>query len=454
MTRVVLAAVLAAVAFAAPANAAPIPIRHDRDATAIALAGPDVLVMSERARGGLRLVAVPRTGGRARTVLTVPGAGLSFDAGNLAASAQRLAVIVDVDGTRSRPDEHRVYSGPPSGPIRIVRRTRDPDGDAWTPFFVSVDGDRLLLVEGIPQYTTDDPDEDDDAGQVRVQILDGSGWTPVPWATGARVPVAIAGPYAAVVASAPRRIELADLATGTALATLTGEQAEGFSVDLAADGRIAVGMQSGIELATPGRPQLNVPNSGRLTTPRLAADRSIATFDDARNTLTLVNADASHSPLGPPSLIRTDVEADERGVAWLFNGCLRYEPLDAPAPATGKDPCPTSEVALYGIGPVTKLRGNTARVAVRCVTSATGRCRGRLVARLDYGTPIVARGRFNIPANDRWIFVPVRFDRRTVAKFHREDGGSALVNAIMRDGSVGSGADYSSEFGIEVDGRS
>jgi hypothetical protein len=91
---------------------------------------------------------------------------------------------------------------------------------------------------------------------------------------------------------------------------------------------------------------------------------------------------------------------------------------------------------------------------VRCVTAAAGRCRGRLVVRLDHGTPIVARGRFDTPAGDRWVNVPVRFDRRTVAKFHREKGGSALVNAKLRNGTVGSGGDYSAEFGIEVDGRS
>jgi hypothetical protein len=64
--------------------------------------------------------------------------------------------------------------------LQIVRQTRDPDGDAWTPYVVSVDGDRLLLVEGIPVNTTGE--EDEDAGEVRAQILDGSGWTPVPWA--------------------------------------------------------------------------------------------------------------------------------------------------------------------------------------------------------------------------------------------------------------------------------
>jgi hypothetical protein len=64
--------------------------------------------MSERVKGGLKLVALRRTGGRARTLLSVPAAGLWFADGNLAASAQRVAAIVEVVGTKTRADEHRV----------------------------------------------------------------------------------------------------------------------------------------------------------------------------------------------------------------------------------------------------------------------------------------------------------------------------------------------------------
>jgi hypothetical protein len=267
------------------------------------------------------------------------------------------------------------------------------------------------------------------------------------------VPVAIAGPYAAVAADGPQRVELVDLATGTPLATLTGKWFERLAVDLTADGRIAVGVQRGIETASAGQPQRTVANSGRLAFPRFAGG-SIVAFDDARNTLDLLGADGSQNPLGPPSLVRTDLEADEDGVAWLFNGCVRYAPLGTSAPAPDASACPTSEFALYTIAPGSKLRGHSARTPVGCVTSATGRCRGRLVARLDYGTPIVGRGTFDIPVSDKWVNVPIRFDRRTVAKFRRDHGGSAVVDAKLRNGTVGAGADYSSEFEVKVDDRS
>jgi hypothetical protein len=208
MNRVALGAVVAWLLLIAPASADPVPLRHDRAGVAVALAGADVVVMSEHARGRVKLVAVPPTGGKARTLLSVRHGALGHGPTDLAASPQRVAAIVEIEGTKRRPDEWRVYSGPPSGPLQLVRQTRDTDGDAWIPYTVSVDGDRMLLVEGIPA-TSYGFEEPQDAGPLRASLLDSSGWTPVPWASGARVPVTIAGPYAAVAGYGPQRVEIA-----------------------------------------------------------------------------------------------------------------------------------------------------------------------------------------------------------------------------------------------------
>ena len=58
------------------------------------------------------------------------------------------------------------------------------------------------------------------------------------------------------------------------------------------------------------------------------------------------------------------------------------------------------------------------------------------------------------PSSDRNKSVKIRFDAKTVAEIRREEFFGGLVNAIMRNGTVGSGADYSAEFSVEVDGRS
>jgi hypothetical protein len=242
MNRAVLSVVLASLVFAVPARAAApatIPLRYDRNATVVASSGPDVLVMDESFNRSMRVLAIPRTGGKPRTLLT--GRGAQGDSGRLAASARRVAVTVDAKHA------HRVYTGPPSGPLKLVRRTRDPDDDTWTPGFLDVDGDRMLLVEFVPEATADDDEPDEDAGQVRAAIYDASGWTPIPWTSSERVPVAIAGRYAATVAFHPKRVELVDFAGGTPLYSLNGSF-EGTSLDLLADGRIAARMQSGLQL--------------------------------------------------------------------------------------------------------------------------------------------------------------------------------------------------------------
>ena len=79
------------------------PIRHDRAAVAVALAGPDVVVMSEHVNGPVKLVAIPRTGGAARTLLSVPGGALGHEPNDLSASPQRVAAIVEVERTRKHP---------------------------------------------------------------------------------------------------------------------------------------------------------------------------------------------------------------------------------------------------------------------------------------------------------------------------------------------------------------
>ena len=203
-----------------------------------------------------------------------------------------------------------------------------------------MDGDRLLLVESIQTISFGDDDESDTP--VRASIFDGSTWTPIPWASGKRRPVQIAGPYASVVATDPYRIEVVEIATGTTVATvaLRPEDTYAWPSDLRPDGQVAVVALSGIEVAGPGLAQYNLPNSGRLGGARFVANTFVA-FDEEHNTLNLFGP-SGQTPLGPPSRIR------ERG-----GGCgcgrsgvavQRLRPLRAAEragrAATAKDPCP------------------------------------------------------------------------------------------------------------------
>src|SRR5262245_29036988 len=140
MYRVVAAAAALWVLAAAPAGAATVGVYDGPELTAVALAGPDAVVLKQAWNGKSRLVAVPRGGGQPQTVLTVARMNHVFDdeSRRLAASAARVALIAEIEDS----GEWRVYSGPPRGPIGVVRTL--PVRDGWEPALVDVDGDRAL----------------------------------------------------------------------------------------------------------------------------------------------------------------------------------------------------------------------------------------------------------------------------------------------------------------------
>src|SRR3954471_3448328 len=109
MVRATLAALVAALAAASPAAAATpaTGLRDDPAAAAVALAGPDVVVLRDL-RHRAELVAVPRTGGPARRLLSVPSARGSVDGPALSASAQRVMAILEVDGPAGKPRDWRL----------------------------------------------------------------------------------------------------------------------------------------------------------------------------------------------------------------------------------------------------------------------------------------------------------------------------------------------------------
>ena len=112
-----ISAVLAVLALASPAFGAPVALRDDLAASGVALAGADVLVLRDQRRdGGAQLLAIPRGGGPARTLLSVDSAEPTWvNNGDLSASDQRVAVYLAIGDRRDRTVEWRVYSGPLDG---------------------------------------------------------------------------------------------------------------------------------------------------------------------------------------------------------------------------------------------------------------------------------------------------------------------------------------------------
>jgi hypothetical protein len=435
MLRVALGVLIAVLAAAPPAAGAPIALRDDLGATAVALAGDEVLVLRDRRRGA-ELIAVPRAGGAARTLLSVRAARPTWpNEYSLAASDERVALFLEIADERDRTVEWRVYSGPPSGPLEIVRRTRERESGTWVPYVLDVDGDRVLLIE---------VDEGDDDG-VRARVYDPvSGFVPIEWSNESIAPVAIAGRHAAAIATRPRRLAIVDLLTGAPEAVVRVPRfTYEYGVDLAAGGRLVAATRAGLLTMRPGEAAQTVPGTEGLSSPRFGAD-AIAAFQGGRPVV--LGADGSREVLDPPSSVPTGLAADARGVAWLANGCLRHSALAAPFPGQADDPCPSTEIALAYIAS-SPLRGRHVRVPVRCVTAPTGICRGTVLGKV--GRKVVARGRLAIPTG-AVRRVRMRVTRAAAARFRRDDFGSLIIDARIPDGRIGVGADGSSELTVKV----
>jgi hypothetical protein len=104
---------------------------------------------------------------------------------------------------------------------------------------------------------------------------------------------------------------------------------------------------------------------------------------------------AAARPLSVPSFEIADLDADERGVTWIGNGCVLYAPVAAPAPAEPPAGlCPRAEVALERVD--TKLHGRTVRLRLACVAAPAGGCRGTTILRRRGAA--IGRTTFRIPA--------------------------------------------------------
>ena len=352
-------------------------------------------------------------------LLDVESAQLQLDEmGRIAASDQRVAFIAEINDKHGHTREYRFYTGPPSGPLALVRT--EPAGDgAWVPELVDVDGDRALLVEV----------RENEDGALRATVFSSSGAAPVRWTSKTKVPIAIAGPWAAVAGDGPQRLAVADLATGAEQASV-GLDAAGLNLDLSADGHfIAAGSSAAISLR-PGQAFTKLPNSADLSELRLAGDRVVAADIDGRTIL--LGADGTRTALGPPTSVPSGLAADASGVAWIANGCLYYTsfvPLGATVPAN----CPTTEVNLYAIG-VSHLKGRTVRAPVICVNAPDGTCRGTVIGR--FGGKVVGTGSFAIPIGKTGN-VPMKLAARVVARFRKRGWGGLIIQARVPNGRTG-----------------
>jgi hypothetical protein len=315
-----------------------------------------------------------------------------------------------------------VWSGPPAGPLQVAWSFPNRDGSR-EPLQAEHDGDRALVL-GMPAERLEG---------ARAWTLDaGAPLTRIPWATEAFVPVAIAGDHAGVIAAKPRRVALVDRATGAETSSRRVGRTSGTALDVSTDGRLVTATERG--LVTLGAGAARLPGTRGLSSPRFAGGAIAAVRSTpVGSRVFLLRPDGSRPALGGPTAIVDDLAADDQGVAWIGNGCIRYAPIaGGPVPAPPPDaPCPHTEIGLYAIDS-SRLRDRTVRVRVRCIAAPSDACRGTLLLMDDAGR-VVARGPFSVPAGVLRR-VPVRLSRAAVRIARREHG--FLIDADVPGGRI------------------
>lgn len=145
MSRLLCCAALIVLVVVWDARAAPVALVDDLAAAHDALAGREVLAARELPDRHVALEAVALDGGARRCMLCVSSPA-GWNEMKLATSPERVGFVIQ-RSSRDGVLESRVYSGPPSGPLRLVYRASGQNGRTWNPVHIDVDGDRLLLVE-------------------------------------------------------------------------------------------------------------------------------------------------------------------------------------------------------------------------------------------------------------------------------------------------------------------
>jgi hypothetical protein len=437
--RWAIATALAALAAPAPAQGDAVGIYDAVDATEVALAGPDVLVAQDTG-GGVKVDAVPRAGGPPRMLLSVPSARLSYPGDALVASPTRVVVLVERLSRRYSATAWEIYSGPPSGPLQRVWRTRNRSARTWSPFLADVDGDRALVLatpwglDGLRAWT----------------FGAGAALARVPWTTERFAPVAIAGDYVGVAAAGPPRVVLADRATGAVVASHRVGPMERTYVDVAADGRLVTDTPDGLVALRPGTAPQPLPGTEAVNRPRFAGTAVAAIHEHIPfSDPVLLAPDGARLLLGGPTRVVTHHAADAQGVAWIANGCVRYAPIAGappPVPPAG-DPCPATEISLPLIDS-SPLRGRSVRVRVTCIATPTDACRGTLLIKrgLGHNGPVLSRGPFTVPAGLTQR-VAVRLSRVGLRAARRD--GTFQLGAEIPGGRVGVGGRGSSELTVK-----
>jgi hypothetical protein len=270
----------------------------------------------------------------------------------------------------------------------------------------------------------------------------GAAVTTFPW-RGWLTEGALAGGRVAFIGSRRRGTDVmldelfvADLASGAVEASAKLRPEDDFDdghIDLRPDGRAIAALDDRLLTVAPGAPPASV--EGDFRWPRFSGD-GVAVLKGRGTrvaTPTLLAPDGTARALGSPSSEAGRLDADDRGVTWIANGCVLYAARDTAPPAEPPAGlCPRSEV-LLGEGGQT-LRGRRVRVRVTCVAAPAAGCIGTVLlgrrGRLGRRAFHLASG----TARTLDVRLSARGMRRVRMRMRSRDTPFPALSARVRDG--------------------
>jgi hypothetical protein len=423
--RAVLIALACCAVLAPAARAQPVTLLDTgRTAALAAIAGDQAIVARSTQAGAVTIDALPADGGGTPVrILDLPATEAAVVIDLVAAPGQVAALVIALNEDETSLVT-RVYSGPASGPLTMLREARF-GGRAWAPFEVDVDGTgRVLAMElSFARLAARGRIYAPGAAPVRVQ-----------WPESIFGPAAIAGDLVAFVADADTsstrdHLVVVDTRTGVRIGDLDIRDSDRLGesdIDLAPDGRLLAAVKGRLVQLPPGAPAATVPGAeGRTLAAPVFAGASVAAREAGRfGASQPVLVGAAPRVLGEPSTRLDSIDAEGDRVVWLANGCLH---ADVPAPAAAPQAaCPAAEVAFHV--PRARLRGRLLRARLACVSAVAGACSG---------TVSIGGGRssFSIPAGTERR-VRVRLTRRAARRVRREiaRSRSAPLASVRVDG--------------------
>jgi len=381
MRRVVCAAAVFILG-AAPARANPVPLARVDGSAKVALAGDQALFTRVRDRE-VAVYSIPLAGGTPRRVFAYTAPRGTTPHPELAASAQRAAVLIDSSRGEGGDGGTQAFTGVPGAP--------------WTPlgpftgYFrgtnvvgVQVEGDRVIAKEFRGGY--------DNLGVTvhEPQPVDVFFYSPTDAAY-----ATFAGDLVAYSTLAPgdkpeepwggRHVIVRDWRTRTELAATDFPELMR-PLALEPGGTVLASGQEALYRWTPGSPPAVVAETDREGT--FAGDRVL--FEDGAH-ISLVEPGGAKRAFGVPSSTTRAFTADAQRVLWIANGCLlvadaadtSYEPI-------GPGPCARTELG-WELGASQKIK-RTLSITLICV-AAPGNCTGTARIR-GYSRPT----RFSIPS--------------------------------------------------------